>query len=87
MILVKRKRDGLYISGWVQGNGPDGKPGYRHLEFTAKPETAREFTEEEAAKLCDFDFHGEAYGWRSNHGKPEFERENLLVLPDQEARA
>ena len=83
MILIRRKSDGLYIAtigGW---DGPDGRPGYRHITHALKPALALEFTEEAAARVCDFDFEGKPYnpkGYNVTVRTPEYERMDILNL-------
>ena len=83
MILVRRKSDGLYIATLEGWDGPDGRPGYRHIIHTLKPAPALRFTEQDAAKICDFDFEGRPYtakGYNANIRPPEYERVDALNL-------
>ena len=43
MILIRRKSDGLYIAKVKIWDGPDGRPGYRHITHTSKPTLALNF--------------------------------------------
>ncbi len=83
MILIRRKSDGLYIATIVEWDGPDERPGYRHITHALKSEWALQFIEEAAARICDFDFEGKPYspkGYNVTIRNPEYERVDILNL-------
>ena len=81
MTLIRRKRDDLYIATIVGWDGPDGRPGYRHIVHALKADLALRFTEAAAAKICDFNFEGKPYspkGYNVTSREPEYERVDIL---------
>jgi len=78
MLLIRRIKTGEYVSDY------EDRAGYRHVAFTTKVEQAMRFDETNAARLCDLDFFGKRYrigGYNGIAGKPEYEREDVLMSP------